>query len=331
MNLLRDIIATGVVTALGPIGALYALTAIGLNVHYGYTGLLNFGQVGFMLVGAYGLAVSVAMFQLPFLVGVGVGIGLAILLALLLGAPTLRLRADYLAITTIAAAEILRFVTRSRPANDLTAGVFGIPSQFTEGRGFGDVFYGWSPLTANATYGFGWFRWSGRQLWLMIVAWAVVLLALTLIWALMRSPWGRVIKSIREDEDAARSLGKNVFVYKMQALVLGGVLGGLGGIAFALNQASVSPDAFLPQVTFYAYTVVILGGAATVSGPVLGSMIFWFLVAGTDLLLRNSGWFAGSGSIGAMRLALVGLGLMLLMIFRPQGILGNKREMMLDA
>jgi branched-chain amino acid transport system permease protein len=330
MDMLSSIVTNGVQAAFGPIGALYALTAIGLNVHFGYTGLLNFGQVGFMLVGAYGLAVSVAIFQLPFLVGILVAIAVSVVLALLLGAPTLRLRADYLAITTIAAAEILRFVARSRPATDLTAGVFGIPSQFSDGRGFSDAFYRWSPLSARADYGIGPFTWSGRELWVMIVVWGTVGLGLLLVWALMRSPWGRVIKSIREDEDAARSLGKNVFAYKMQALVLGGVFGGLGGVAFALNQASVTPDAFLPQLTFFTYTIVILGGAATIFGPVLGAVAFWFLVAGTDVILRQSDLFAGD-AVGATRLALVGLGLMLLMVFRPQGVLGNKREMMLDA
>ena len=150
-----EILTDSLSSALGVNGAVYALAAIGLNVHFGYTGLLNFGQVGFMLVGAYGLAVSVAMFQLPFVVGLLIAVALSVLLALLLGAPTLRLRADYLAITTIAAAEILRFVTRSRPATDLTAGVFGIPSQFTDGRGFADTFYGWSPFNPNADYGAG--------------------------------------------------------------------------------------------------------------------------------------------------------------------------------
>ena len=109
--------------AIGPEAAIYALAAIGLNMHFGYAGLLNFGQVGFMLVGAYGVAVAVTTFSAPLWAGVLIGIALAIALALLLGIPTLRLRADYLAITTIAAGEILRYVYRSNFASPVTGGV----------------------------------------------------------------------------------------------------------------------------------------------------------------------------------------------------------------
>ena len=330
MELLGEIFENGIRAAFGPTGAYFALAALGLNVHFGYTGLLNFGQVGFMLVGAYGLALSVAMFQLPFLVGLLVSIAVSVLLALALGVPTLRLRADYLAITTIAAAEILRFVTRSRPATDFTAGPFGIPSNFTGNRGFAETFYSWAPWDLSGQYGIGWFSWNGARMWVLLVTWGLVVLAMLLIWSLMRSPWGRVIKAIREDEDAARALGKNVFAFKMQSLALGGVLGGLGGVMFALTQASVTADAFLPQLTFYMYVIMILGGAGTVVGPALGAIVFWFLSAGLDTVLRNTDIITGDG-VGAVRLAAVGLGLMLLMIFRPQGILGNKREMMLDA
>ncbi len=324
-----DIITNGLRDALGPTAALYALAAMGLNVHFGYTGLLNFGQVGFMLVGAYGLAASVAIFQLPFFVGVLIGFGLSAILALLLGIPTLRLRADYLAITTIAAAEILRFLVRSSSAVDLTAGSFGIPSQFSNGRSFDQTFQNWNPIPPG-DYGISTFKFSASALWVLVVAWMIVAIMAFIIASLMRSPWGRVLKSIREDEDAAVSLGKNVFAYKMQSLVLGGLLGGAAGMVLALFQAAIAPDQFLPQITFFAYAIMILGGAATVIGPILGSVIFWFLLSATDTFLRNGDLITG-GSVGAVRIALVGVGLMLLMIYRPQGILGSKQEMMLDA
>jgi neutral amino acid transport system permease protein len=326
---LQEIILDGVRAAIGPVGAVYALAALGLNVHFGYTGLLNFGQVGFMLVGAYGVAIAVALWQLPLAVGLLLGLALSVVLALLLGAPTLRLRADYLAITTIAAAEILRLVFNSRPATNLTGGVFGIPSQISGGRGFADGFFRLNPFPPG-TYGIGPVTYSANRLWSLLVGWTLVILLSLLVWALMRSPWGRVIKSIREDEDAARALGKNVFSYKMQSLVLGGVIGGVAGMVFALQQASVSPNNFLPQFTFFAFTVMILGGAATVWGSALGALVFWFLIAASDEFLRAAPFVSGD-AVGATRLALVGLGLMLLMMFRPQGILGNKREMMLDA
>jgi len=125
---LISVAETALRSAFGPQAAVYALLAIGLNVHYGYTGLLNFGQVGFMLVGAYGVGISVATFGLSLWAGVGVAVVLGIALALLLGVPTLRLRSDYFAITTIAIAEVLRLLVRSSPATGLTGGPFGLQS-----------------------------------------------------------------------------------------------------------------------------------------------------------------------------------------------------------
>ncbi|MEX2562407.1 MAG: branched-chain amino acid ABC transporter permease [Nitriliruptoraceae bacterium] len=319
-------ISDGLNAALGPTAAFYALAAIGLNVHYGYTGLLNFGQVGFMLVGGYGFAISVSVFGLPFIVGLIVGLLMAVLLALLLGIPTLRLRADYLAIATIAAAEILRFVVRSQPLTPLTGGPFDLPG----GRsGWMSTFNTFNPFPPGL-HRFGPLSFTGQRLWQMIIGWMLVALCVWLVWALMRSPWGRVIKSTREDEDAVRALGKNVFGYKMQSLILGGVIGGIAGIMMALTFGSVSTDAFQPQVTFFAYTILLLGGAATVFGPVVGSLIFWFVLQSIESVLRQT-QLVEAVNIGALRITLVGVTLMALMIYRPQGLLGNRREMMLNA
>ncbi|MEZ5267788.1 MAG: branched-chain amino acid ABC transporter permease [Microthrixaceae bacterium] len=201
----------------------YVLGAQGLNIHYGYTGLMNFGQAGFMAVGAYGLAVSVETFGWSLWVGILVGIGWAILLALLLGLPALRLRGDYLAIVTIAAAEIIRLVARSESTESVAGGNSGI-------NNFAGAFYDLNPWVNTRRYDFGPLSYSGQDLWIQAVGWGVVLLMALLTFLLMRSPWGRVLRSIRENEDAVRSLGKNVYAYKMQSLVLGGVMGALGGI-----------------------------------------------------------------------------------------------------
>ncbi|MGI9016045.1 MAG: branched-chain amino acid ABC transporter permease [Euzebya sp.] len=340
-----SIFIDGIRNALGVEAVVFALAAIGLNIHFGYTGLLNFGQVGFMLVGAYGVAIMAracpdqaatqsAANQIgpcgqPLIYGVILGIVLAVILALLLGAPTLRLRADYLAITTIAAAEILRFIFRSDTADPLTNSVFGI-QQFS--KDFFDI----NPIQPG-NY-FGQLNYSHQQLWTMIVGWTVVLLLTLWTWSLMRSPWGRVLKSIREDEDAARALGKNVFSYKMQALILGGVFGALGGVFLAIGTQAVAPDTYIPVRTFFAYVIIILGGAGTIWGPIVGTFIFLFLTAGLDRLLRElitGGVIPESiialPEIGPIRFMLVGLMLALLMAFRPQGILGNKEEMLIDA
>ena len=377
-------LADAVLAAIGISAAAYALSAVGLNIHFGYTGLLNFGQVGFMLVGAYGLAVTVnkgAPAGLGMLVGLAAGaavVGIAwpflrggkpsgaliggicaaalavafgvslvvntwdafwlgvlmggvaaTLLALLLGIPTLRLRADYLAIATIATAEILRLLARTETAESVTRGVFGIQQ-------FADRIYELNLFHNTGSYGWGEFTVTGRQLWIILLGWSLVALASLSVWLLMRSPWGRVLRSIREDEDAARSLGKNVFAYKMQSLILGGTMGAAAGMLLAINTQAVAPDTYVSLLTFYVWAILIVGGAGTVLGPIVGAMVFWFLFEFLDGMLDellSSGWLPDgvtSTDLGAVRFALVGLALMLLAIFRPQGILGNREELMVD-
>src|SRR5918995_4644923 len=153
--------------AIGPEAAVYALLAIGLNLHWGYTGLLNLGQVGFMLVGAYGLAITVATWGWSMWLGVPIGLLAAAALALALGVPTLRLRADYFAITTIAVAEILRLVVRSRALEGVTGGPFGL-------QPIADPFYDVNPIP-RGTYGFGVVTFSANRLWVMLVTWVLVL------------------------------------------------------------------------------------------------------------------------------------------------------------
>jgi branched-chain amino acid transport system permease protein len=308
----------------------YALAAIGLNMHFGYSGLLNFGQVGFMAVGAYSIAITVNNLELSMWLGLPIGIGAAIVFALLLGLPTLRLRADYLAIVTIAAAEIFRLVVRAASLRDVTGGSSGMTQ-------FARDFYSVNPFS-NGRYGFWVFRFDERRTWLLLVCWTVVALVTAVTFLLMRSPWGRVMKAVREDEDAARSLGKNVYWYKMQSLVFGGICGALAGFAFAIGTQSVQPDTYSSPVTFFALTALIVGGMARVFGPIIGSMIFWVLLSATDGILREASKadyiptsIINGTQIGQFRFMLVGLALMLLPVFRPQGIFGDKREIQLDA
>lgn len=311
---------------------IYAMIAIGLNVHFGYTGLLNFGQAGFVAVGAYGMAISVTYYGWSMWVGIGVGLLLSVVLALLLGIPTLRLRADYLAITTIAASEIIRLVVNTPELRDFSGGVDGL-------TGFTDSFKDLNPFVLSADYGIGPLSYKGNVLWFVICGWVAVIAVTALVYLLMRSPWGRVVKAIREDEDAVRALGKNAYVYKMQALVIGGVIGGLGGVLLALSKGSVTPQDFQTQVTFIGYAVLIIGGLARVFGPAVGSMILWGILSFTSAFLREAtqgndplipSSIIESGDVGVVRLMLVGLLLVLLMAFRPQGIFGKREEMALD-
>ncbi|MFG1944470.1 branched-chain amino acid ABC transporter permease [Nonomuraea sp. NPDC048826] len=322
------ILSTTVKAAIGVETVWYALAAIGINIHFGYTGLLNFGQSAFLAVAGYGLAVTVTVIGLPFWIGIGVGLLAAVLLALLLGIPTLRLRADYLAIVTIAAAEIVRLIFRSVEFRDIFGGSDGR-------RGFSQGFYEINPY-GEGTYGFWPLSFNEREMWVLTVAWILIAISCAIVFLLMKSPWGRVIKAIREDEDAVRSLGKNVFSYKMQSLILGGVLGCLGGFIYGLATGSVQPDIFGTETTFYVYTIVILGGAARVFGPVIGSAIFWVLLVLINGLLSGavqSGLipFMEITQVGPFRFALVGLGLILLLVYRPQGIFGDKRELAINA
>ena len=325
-----QLLTVGISQLIGPSAIFFALLALGLNIHFGYTGLLNFGQIGFALVGAYGMGISVANYGAPLWLGVLIGMACGVIMALVLGIPTLRLRADYLAIVTIAASEILRLVTRSTSQTEFTGGTQGL-------TGFGDSFAALNPFT-QPSYTILGLEIRGPDLWAILMGWTVVALCVLLTWLLVRSPWGRVIKAIREDEDAARALGKNVFAYKMQALALGGVFGALGGIVLALATQSLTPDFYSPPQTFFAYAALILGGAGRVLGPVIGAMLFWFLLSVADAFLRQATAgdnpllpFISSQDVGAIRFVLVGLFLGLMMVFRPQGIFGRRREVLGDG
>jgi neutral amino acid transport system permease protein len=270
----------------------YALAALGLAVHFGYTGLLNFGQAGFMAIGAYGYAISI-------------------------------LRADYLAIVTIAAAEIVRLLFTTQAFDEYTNSADGLGNYHAGFRAANPI--------PEGTYGFGPWIYNENQWWVRIFGFGLVVLAALILWALMRSPWGRVIKGIREDEDAVRALGKNVFAYKMQSLVIGGIFGALGGVVLALPSAVV-PSVYVTSLTFFLYTILLLGGAATVFGPIVGSIIFWVIMAFLSnalpaLVAADILPFMSTTQSQVLRYILVGVALMLIVIFRPQGIFGNKKEL----
>lgn len=314
--------------ALGITAIIYCLAAIGLNLQFGYTGLLNFGVVAFVASGAYAIGVIVLTFNLSLWLAILVGILISVFLSLLLGIPTLRLRADYLAIVTIAASELLRLTVRT-VFKDTLGGTQGLSGKI------GQQFHDLNPLPAEFD-SLPILTWTRQDLWVVIVGWGLVALFSVLMLLLVRSPWGRVIKGIREDEDAVISLGKNTFAYKMQSLIVGGIIMAFGGIVWAVAKQSVQPDTFVPDFTFFVYTILLLGGAARILGPIAGTIIFWFLLAGIGEFLGQAiqaGWidFLKPTDVGAIRFILMGLGLMMLMIFRPQGIFGDRKELALDA
>lgn len=313
--------------AIQPQTAALVIAVIGLNIHFGYTGLLNMGQAGFMMLGAYGFSIAIWK-GLPMWAGILSGLGAAFVFALILGMPTLKLRGDYLAIVTISAAEILRYTGRLAKLENFTGAAQGIPGSQYRGP-FANLSFlpqdtNWTfPLT-KLTYPLT----GTDDWWTRLVAWVLVAVCAYFVFLLARSPWGRLLRGIREDEEAIRSLGKNVFAVKMQALIIGGLFGAVGGIIFIL-PSSMQPDAMGRNLTFFAWTALLLGGAATVFGPVLGSILFYsvrvFLQGFTDVVVPNS--LMNTQQTEQFAWICIGLMLMLLVIFRPQGLVGDKREL----
>jgi len=302
-------------TSVGVLAGTYTIFALGLQINVGYTGVINFGQVGFAAIGAYTMAILVSDHGWSFWASLPVAVAVTVAFGLLIGLPALRLRADYFAITTIAAAEAIRYTAQN--ARELTGG--------NQGKlGFGNE---WDDVSDKIE---GWLEslgWSDPETLfpLLMVVWGVAILSALLLTLLQRTPWGRVLRAVREDEDAARALGKNVFVYKLQSLSISATLGAISGFFIALNLNFINPDVFQPLVTFLGYAVLILGGLASYWGVAVGAIIFWTLLEG----LRFIELPLDDAQIAALRFILVGLALILLMVFRPQGIFGKREEMVL--
>ena len=309
---------------------IYGLAAIGLNVHFGLTGLLNFGHASFMGVGAYvtllliphaaGREGQITETGLPFLLALVIGILSASLFGLLLGLPAIRLRGDYLAIVTIAAAEIFRLLVRD--LESVTGGVYGVIN-------FSDSLQQYRPSfieTFVSKYDL-----NAGQIWVGFLSWVSIFFVLLLLKRLNSSPWGRALRAVREDEDAVRALGKNAVWLKLQSFMLGAGIAGLAGVFLAFNYGSLQTTLFVPLLTFYVWAIMILGGVGSLSGPVFGSVIFWVIISETDRLAALIFENANGQQLAGVRFVLVGLLIMILMIFRPSGLLGKKEELLLNV
>ncbi len=344
--------------------ATYALFSLGLNLQWGVTGLINFGHVAFMAIGAYS-TVLLSMQGVPIPIAVLVGGVLAALLGLLIGISTLRLREDYLGIVTIGVSELVRLAAKNEAW--LTKGTFGVqgypvPFNFQPDYPVRLVLIGWLTVICGLALWRLWL-WMRVEKMLGIVGGVVAsifvlivyvcgalslytydpraglmlltLTTLTVVYVgldqLVNSPWGRVLKAIREDEEVPRALGKNVFWYKLQAFMLGGAIAGISG-AFYAWQFSVFPDNFEPLITFNAWIIVMLGGSGNNLGTIIGAIIFWGYYELTRTEIFKAFFRAlhlDDTQQGAFRIMIIGLILMLLMVLRPQGILGKKEELTL--
>ena len=309
-------------TSVGVLAATYALVALGLQLNVGFTGVLNFGAAGFMAVGAYTMAILTIDTDISFWLTLPVAILVTMAFGVIVGLPALRLRADYLAIVTIAFAEIIRLIAQN--ARELTGGNQGLFCSDDQSACYDDT---WLDVSDRVE---GWLMdlgWSDPEILfpLLLVSWALVLITTVSLLFVQKSPWGRVLRAVREDEDAARALGKNAFAYKLQSLAISAAISAMAGWILALNLATIHPIDFEPLVTFFAYGVLVLGGLASYWGVLVGSVIFWTLLEATrfiDVLEDESDQVA-------LRFAIVGLVLILLMAFRPQGIFGKREEMVL--
>lgn len=306
----------------GVIAGTYALVALGLQLNVGFTGITNFGQAGFMAVGAYTMAILVVEAGFSFWLALPLSIVAAMAFGLLVGLPSLRLRTDYFAIATIAFAEIIRVIAQN--ARGLTGGNQGIFCNDDQTVCYDDA---WLDLSDSIESGLASLGWSdpGALVPLLIVVWAAVVLVALALSHVQRTPWGRVLRAVREDENAARALGKNALSYKLQSLVISAAIGAVAGWFLALNLATVHPNDFEPLVTFFAYAVLVLGGLANYWGVIAGSLILWTLLEGT----RFVELFDSESDTAALRFAIVGLVLIGVMAFRPQGMFGKREEMVL--
>ena len=299
----------------GVVSGIYGIFTLGLQLNVGFTGLINLGQVGFMSVGAYAMGMLVVDAGWPLALAFPAAILISIATGVLVGLPTLRLRADYFGIVTIAFSEIVRYVFQNAAFAGGNQGILGYDADWR-------VFQAWASGRL-AAIGMG----EVTQLPLLIAVWASLLLCLAALMALQSSPWGRVLKAIREDEDAAAALGKNVFAFKLQSLGLAAALATVAGFFLAMNVTYLYPSEFDPSFTFFGYAVLILGGFASYGGVVVGAVLLCALTEGLRFLELP----LSSGQSGSLRFIIVGLILIGLSMFRPQGLFGGKAEMQLRA
>jgi branched-chain amino acid transport system permease protein len=313
----------------GVIAGIYTIFALGLQVQFGFTGLMNFGHVAFMAISAYTMAILVVKSDWSLWPAALAAIGAGIAFGVVVGLPSLRLRADYFAITTIAFAEIIRHVAQNW--DSLTGGSQGTIALAgpTEAATFNTA---WVEFQTNVA------DWlspvlgdePNKDLVMMVIVWVVALVLLAFTHVVIGSPWGRLLKAIREDEDATAALGKNVFSYKLQSLALGASLGAIAGLFYAFQFSFFAPNDFEPLVTFFAWTIVILGGTGRVWSVPVGAVVFGVIFAGTRFFDFAPFTYFDPPERAYLRLVVIGLILILLMAFRPQGIFGKKEDLVFE-
>lgn len=290
---------------------IFAVAVLGLNLQWGFTGLFNAGVAGFSAIGAYTMAILTGPardavfggFELPFPVGLAGAMAASGLGALIVGLATLKLRGEYLAVATFGIAVTIQLVCLNwEYLTGGTLGLIGIPNPVKS--------WAAGPLAQNA-------------LFLAIV----VLVIGGVFWALesiVKSPWGRTLKAIREDETAAASLGKNAVRIRLEAFVLGCMFMGLSGALYVAFIGYVSPWDFLPILTFQIWTMLIVGGSGNNRGAILGALIVWGVWTTSGFAISRVIPAGIQAQGGAMQAVLIGLILVVTLLTRPRGLIGEE-------
>lgn len=293
------------------LGCLYAVMALALSLHFGRTGIVNLGMVAFVAVGAYTCSICTIApptaadkylfgFGLPLWVGFLAAAVVTALFAFIIGMAALRLREEYLAICTFAFAEALRMVLMNadKIANGLQ-GFWGLRAPFKEffsGHVYSYVFLGMAAAFLLASYIF--------------------------ITRLERSPFGRVLKSIKENEEVTKAIGKDVWKFRVQSFTIGATLAGLAGAMYSWYTSLIVPNMFTSEITFVGWSAVVIGGLGNSKGAVIAAFILIFIEEGTRLLQISA---EHAAAISSLRIVITGLLMVLLLRFKPGGILTKKK------
>jgi branched-chain amino acid transport system permease protein len=262
---------------------LYVVLALGLNIVVGYAGLLDLGFAAFFAVGAYTVGIAQIEFGLNFWVALPLAVFFAVIAGIIIGAPTLRLRSDYLAIVTLGFGEIVRLAARNLEVTGAATGLIGIQKP---------EIFGWRIATPTDFY---------------YVFCILAIIAVVVSVRLVNSRLGRAWLYVRHDEDAAEAMGIDRVKVKLAAYIVGAIYGSVGGAFFAVNLGAVSPESFSFRQSVLILMAVILGGMGKIPGVILGA----FIVILAPELLRDT---------GDLRLLIFAVGLLLIMLFRPSGI-----------
>ncbi|MDQ6754529.1 MAG: branched-chain amino acid ABC transporter permease [Actinomycetota bacterium] len=276
------IIASNYAMSIMTTAVIFVLLASGLNIVVGYCGLLDLGYIAFMAVGAYTAGIVAKSFELPLLFTIPAVVVMTVLAGLIIGAPTLRLRSDYLAIVTLGFGEIIRLTANNLTITGGPSGIFGIP-------------------------GFHLFGLDLQQPVLFYYFCVLVVSAFVLASArLGKSRLGRAWRFVREDEDAAEAMGIHTYKVKLMAYIFGAVWGGIGGVLFAAHLSAVSPRSFVFLQSALVLMAVVLGGMGNMRGVVVGAVAISLLPE----FLRD---------LGNLRYVVFGVVLVAVMVLRPQG------------